>query len=516
MKAFKDTPIKRKLTLVIAFTSALALFLSYCSFVAYELIANKRLIKSELSTLAKIIGENSAASLIFNDKNYAMDILSALKAKDQITSAYLYQEDGGMFAAYLHDNASKETPPPCPSNYMEDVINSSGGYLQIFHQIFFDDERVGTVYLKFDMSEIYSDLALYSGVAFVILIVFLFFALFLSSGLQKAISGPILRLAETAKVVSREKNYSVRELTHDSEDEVGILIKGFNEMLEQIQKRDLGLESLVSERTRELREAYKNLEKEMMEREQAEKALDESKVKMIHASRLTSLGEMATGVAHEINQPLTFISGFIQSLGLSLRQKSIGEIDEAKLRKNLKDASHQVARIVSIIDHLRSFGRRSDMPGENANLEKILDDALLLIRERLRLRDIRLSINAEENLPAVKGNPNQLEQVFINLFQNSLDAFENKTGNAGISVDIGISDDRKSLKIRFSDNGPGIDESIIDRIFEPFFTTKDVGKGTGLGLFIVYGIIKDHHGVITCESEINQGTTFTIIIPVRE
>ncbi|ODS30449.1 MAG: two component histidine kinase, partial [Candidatus Scalindua rubra] len=120
----------------------------------------------------------------------------------------------------------------------------------------------------------------------------------------------------------------------------------------------------------------------------------------------------------------------------------------------------------------------------------------------------------ETDLPMVSVRSNHFEQVFINLFQNAVDAFKDKTEHAEIRVDIFLSKDKESVILKVADNGMGMEQKYVDKIFEPFFTTKEVGKGTGLGLSIVYGIIREHNGTITCESEINKGATFTITLPV--
>lgn len=251
------------------------------------------------------------------------------------------------------------------------------------------------------------------------------------------------------------------------------------------------------------------------ERKRAGEETQKMQIKMLASSKLATLGEISTGVAHEINQPLTYISSLIQSLTRDLKDKE-RSIDEAKLEERLKFATGQVNRIVSIINHLRTFGRQYDVQMEKVDLGSILENTLLLLGERIRLRNIRLVRNIEENLPMVWGNQNQLEQVFVNLFQNAIEVFEDKKENAEIRVGISRLDSRGEVQVKFTDNGPGIEESIREKVFEPFFTTKEPGKGTGLGLSIIYGIIQEHKGDITCESVINKGTTFTVKIPLEK
>jgi signal transduction histidine kinase len=148
------------------------------------------------------------------------------------------------------------------------------------------------------------------------------------------------------------------------------------------------------------------------------------------------------------------------------------------------------------------------------NIEDVIDNTMLLMGERIRLSNITLVRNIDANIPNFPGNANQLEQVFINLLQNAIDAFPIDKDDAEIRIAARYSVKKKSLILKFYDNGSGIKKEIIDKIFEPFYTTKEVGKGTGLGLSIVYGIISEHNGTIHCDSTVNKGTVFTITIPV--
>ncbi len=251
--------------------------------------------------------------------------------------------------------------------------------------------------------------------------------------------------------------------------------------------------------------------RDVSERKQLEDEKQNMQLKMMQSSKLASLGEIATGIAHEINQPLTYINSFVFRLQENLEN---GVIKKDVVIDELKTANNQIARITNIINHLRTFGRTDDMEKEQVNIETALNNTLLLMGERIRLRNIELKKNITPDLPMLPGNPNQLEQVFINLFQNAIDAFPSKPTNAELIVDMSLSNDKESVIIVVADNGIGVDQAIMDNIFDPFFTTKEVGKGTGVGLSIVYGIITEHNGSITCESDAGKGCAFTIMLPV--
>ena len=214
------------------------------------------------------------------------------------------------------------------------------------------------------------------------------------------------------------------------------------------------------------------------------------KVKAMAQSKLASLGQLATGVAHEINQPLSFIKVIFECIGrdLSKDELNIGELEE-----DCTESLKQINRITRIIDHLRSFGRDGRVSFEDVNLQQILDHSMILLAYRLKIKGIKVVQNISNDLPLVSGDVVKLEQVFINLIQNSMDACEDKKGG---SIEISLFAEGEKVKARFSDTGIGIDEDAIEKVFEPFFTTKEVGKGTGLGLSVVYGIIQEHGGEI--------------------
>lgn len=251
--------------------------------------------------------------------------------------------------------------------------------------------------------------------------------------------------------------------------------------------------------------------RDITERKQLEEERQNMRLKMMQRSKLASLGEIATGIAHEINQPLTYINSFIYRLQRKLEEDTI---DKDVVKDEAETSRGQIYRITNIINHLRTFGRADDMEKRQVSIETILNNTLLLMGEQMRFKNIKMKKDIKPDLPMISGSPTQLEQVFINLFQNAIDAFPEKPKNAEIRVGISLFKDKGSIVIEVADNGMGIEKENIDKIFEPFFTTKEVGKGTGLGLSIVYGIIREHNGTISCESEVGKGSAFTVMLPV--
>ncbi|MGD9031778.1 MAG: PAS domain S-box protein [Desulfobacteraceae bacterium] len=240
---------------------------------------------------------------------------------------------------------------------------------------------------------------------------------------------------------------------------------------------------------------------------------------LIQASKMTTLGEMATGVAHELNQPLSVIK--TASSFLSKKVKKNEDIKDEILETLTEEIESHVDRASKIINHMREFGRKSEVNKERVQVNETLDRAHEIFSQQLKLREIEVIKDYEENLPLILADSNRLEQVFINLLINARDAIEEKSNGMGYKngekeIFLKTSSLGKMVKIEVRDTGKGIPQSILDKIFEPFFTTKKVGKGTGLGLSISYGIVQDYDGTIKVETQEGKGSNFIILFPVPD
>jgi PAS domain S-box-containing protein len=226
---------------------------------------------------------------------------------------------------------------------------------------------------------------------------------------------------------------------------------------------------------------------------------------LIQSEKLIVIGTLAAGVAHELNQPLMVIRGYTQIL-LSNYQ------NDPELKDSLKRIEGQTTRMMKIIQHLRDFSRGSTGMKEPLSINQIIENAFTLLNQQLKAHNIEVIKELAQDLPQIKADANQLEQVIINLIVNARDALDQKGGGEIKVVSRFKSPDK--VEILFSDTGIGMPPHIKNRIFEPFFTTKEAGKGTGLGLSISYRIIKDHGGDISVTSTEGKGTTFILTFPV--
>ncbi|MBU2520661.1 MAG: hypothetical protein KKD50_00360 [Proteobacteria bacterium] len=235
----------------------------------------------------------------------------------------------------------------------------------------------------------------------------------------------------------------------------------------------------------------------------------EQRTQLIQAAKMSTLGEVSSGVAHELNQPLNVIgvnADFIKKM-----IKRGNKIENEELKTVAEEIRAQVNRASAIITHLRDFARVS-ISTEKVSVNKPIRNVFMILGQQLKLREIEVQLDLDDNIPFIMADNNKLEQVFINLIVNARDAIEEK-GEQGGKVSIRSILDGDKVTVIISDTGKGIPEDIIDKIFEPFFTTKEVGKGTGLGMSISYGIIKDYGGTIKVKSKVGVGTLFELKFP---
>jgi C4-dicarboxylate-specific signal transduction histidine kinase len=244
---------------------------------------------------------------------------------------------------------------------------------------------------------------------------------------------------------------------------------------------------------------------EMRRREQE---LRDKQEQLVQAAKLATLGELTTGVAHELNNPLNNIGLFV---GNAVDLIELAVTEKGQIVHELRHALQQVRKATDIISHLRTFGRAAPASREAVSLRQVIERARSLMQEQLRLHEIGVTVDLGPVEPVVVGNAIQLEQVFINLLTNARDAVAESPRKAiRVSGSVGPG----AVEIALADTGHGIPAGLERRIFDPFFTTKEVGTGTGLGLSITYRIINEHGGTISVVSPPGEGATFLIHLPL--
>jgi two-component system NtrC family sensor kinase len=283
-----------------------------------------------------------------------------------------------------------------------------------------------------------------------------------------------------------------------SEDEVGDLAHSFNDMSlqlraanEQIVTWAKTLEYRVEEKTRELRRAQDHV---------------------LHVEKMASLGKMAAVVAHEVNNPL---SGILTYAKLLRKWVASGQVEHEKheeAMESLELIASESRRCGELIKNLLSLSRTAPMNVQSTDLDQVISRCLMLVRHQLESAGIELQLKLADNLPRMPCDPEQIQQVLLALIMNAIDAM---THGGNLWIESQMNHDENEISIRVRDDGSGIAPDVLPQIFEPFVTTKESGRGVGLGLAISRGIVERHHGRIEVESELGQGTTFTVTLPAQ-
>jgi len=252
------------------------------------------------------------------------------------------------------------------------------------------------------------------------------------------------------------------------------------------------LEAKVDERTRQLKEAHQRL---------------------MQADRLASLGQLAASVAHEINNPLSGVLNYSALMNRILQEDGVPPARVAEFRGYLERVSEQTARAGRIVSDLLAFSRRSKPHRAPADLAAIVRTTVSLVSHKLKLMAVEPVLELAEDLPPLPCDASQVQQVALNLVMNAAEATR-AHGRGTVRVSARRAGDGQALVLEVTDDGEGIPEEALSRIFDPFFTTKEEGRGLGLGLAVVYGIVEAHGGTIDVRSRVGAGATFTVELPL--
>jgi len=260
----------------------------------------------------------------------------------------------------------------------------------------------------------------------------------------------------------------------------------------------------------ELNEAANLLEARVAERTEQLKAAHQ---KLLHNDRLASLGQLAASVAHEINNPISGVLNLSMLLERIMKEGKVPPGREEECRKYLARISQETSRVGRIVCDLLAFSRRSKPQRSTADLNQVVKTTVSLVGHKLKLNETRIDLQLAPDLPNVKCDSSQIQQVILNLVLNAAEATHARQG-AKVSIRTRLPDDARQVELLVQDNGEGIAPENLRKIFDPFFTTKPEGKGVGLGLAVVYGIIQAHDGDIDVKSKVGQGTVFTVSLPL--
>lgn len=526
LSRYIDWPLRQKLTFIMLITASTLMFTLILGVTVEKSSRHRKKAKADSVVLAEVIGQNSTAALAFFDTITAHEILSALAADTRILEAALYQKKGTRFSHYTNTKKrlARKDENVFGFEFDKDMMRSEVVYdapwFTTIRDITLSGKTIGFVVLRVDLSTLNEHLRNFyifiSAFSVVLLTVMTLFC----SALIKAVLKPATRLSKAMDAITENQNYDV-SVQKRGNDEIGVLIDGFNEMIDGINKRDDelaayrgDLENLVNMRTSELKTANEKLKFEIEER----KAIQN---KLAQAEKMEAIGTLAGGVAHDLNN---ILSGIVSYPDLLLMQLP----NDSKLVKPIKTIRRSGKKAAAIVQDLLTLARRGVKVEEHIELKEIIED-YLNSPEFFELNrtnfDVAVDFYPTKDVFCMRGSPVHLSKTVMNLVANGVEAISG-SGNVAIylekifleqaSPDFVAFRKGDYIKLTVSDTGIGIAEEFQKRIFEPFFSHKVMGKsGTGLGMSVVWGTVEDHKGYIEIESELGIGTTFTLYFPAE-
>lgn len=484
----KNQPIRRKMMTILMVTGGVLVLFTCVVFAVYELITFRQSMMNQLSILGQITAANTTAALAFNNPDDAIEVLAALKAEKHIVAGALYDKEGRIFARY---------PANLPDHALPGTTGTDGYRFEHSHLIAFQpviegsSKRLGTLYLKSDLGAIYDRFKLYAILVSVLLAITFLVGYLIARFMQRQISEPILKLAETAEAVANEGNYSVRA-TKTAGGELGLLTDALNQMLDRINEQTIE----ANERQEQIRKLNEDLERRVKERtlqfEMANKELE----------------AFSYSVSHDLRAPLRHILGFG-----SLLESQSATLDQSS-RRYLGLITGSAKRMGQLIDDMLEFSRmgRIEMQKRTVNTQRLVQDIILSMENETAGRNL---IWKQNELPDLVADPSMLRQVFVNLIENAI-KYTNRRETA--CIEIGAMEmNSEEIGIYVRDNGVGFDMKHADKLFGVFqrLHRSEEFEGTGIGLANAARIIKRHGGRIWADSRVDEGAIFYFTLPKK-
>jgi signal transduction histidine kinase/DNA-binding response OmpR family regulator len=489
--------------------SGTALLLACTAFIAYDMVTFQANTFRNLSTQAQIIGSNTTSALLFNDPQSAEKTLSALRASPEILSAGIYTPDGQPFAAYSRDQAGQvQALPAIPPGQVE-LHWLRNKEIVLVRSIVFQGKPTAIVYVRSGVEELDRRLKRYVGIAAIVLLASMLAALLVSSVFRRAVAEPIVRLAEIAKIVSRDRNYALRASpTRGGSGELGILIDAFNEMLAQTQKSEGALRQAHDRLEQRVKERTAELETAKREVEEFSYSVVRAKDEVERASKFKD--QFLSTMSHELRTPLNAVLGFSDLLA-DERYGSLNDRQRRYVDHIHTGGKHLLKLITDILDLSKIEAGRMELTLEDVAVASAFTEVISALYPLAEKKSQALLKQVKPNL-RVRADVMRFKQVLMNLVGNAI-KFTPESGR----IELLARQLEDQVRIEVRDNGPGIPLEQQQRIFEAFFRLAQTGnatEGTGLGLAITSRLVELHGSRLGIESQPGEGTSFYFSLPL--
>ena len=463
--------------------SSLALVLSLALLVTNDIYTARRAMVVEMNSLARLIGVGATTALEFENDEHASDVIVALRAKPSVISAGIYTSEEHLLAEYKRQGMESIELPAAPQRNGHEFADQ---HLHLYHELFVNDDKVGTIYLQSDMNRLRDRLRQYVLIAVGILFVSTGIVYLLASRLQRVISDPILDLAHTARQVSETRDYTVR-VRREADDETGYLVDRFNEMLAQIEAHE-----------RQLRDVNEQL------------AVSECRA--LEATRAKS--EFLANMSHELRTPLTAIIGFSEML-LDESKENGDEQMTDDLDRIYGPANHLLGLINEILDLAKIEANKMAINFEDLSVTEVVEDVMNTLRPLAEARKNELIVECPNGVGQLHADQMKVRQSLFNILGNANKFTED--GHIALKIKPVRKGRHEYIQFRITDTGIGMTEDQLGKLFSPFSqadssTSRKYG-GTGLGLVITTHFCEMMGGSISVSSMPGQGSSFTIRLP---
>ncbi len=491
MTRLQDLPIRRKLLLMTFATSATALSLASAGFLGWDIARMRAEIRDDFEAQVRIVADNSWAPIQFEHTPTALETLSGFRLRPRIVMACLHTSAGVLFATYYRDQ-----DVACPADPPDAVLFDWNGVDVVVPVVTDEGREVGRLYTRRDLADVHDRLRVAGGIMVGLLVLALATAFVIAARMQRSIVSPLLALAATARQVSSRPHGAIRAIPA-SYDEIGAVVRAFNEMLDRI-----------AERTQELSQTNLELEREIDVRRRVEAERSAALERERDANRLKD--EFLATLSHELRTPLNAVLGWARVL----RSSHVEPATEARALESIERNARAQARLIEdLLEVSRIVTGKLRLDVRDTDLAAIVDAAIEIVRPAATAKRLHIAVDIRERPALTSGDPDRLQQIVWNLLSNAV-KFTPAEGRVSLHLETCPSGHRLTV----TDTGPGIDPEFLPFVFDPFRQADGTASrehgGLGLGLAIAKQLVELHGGTIHASSSASgQGATFDVVLP---